>query len=55
MKIIKIIEIIKIIIIDTTRENFKWMVDSYRMKWRPSEPNQGQLETEVFIIMIVVI
>jgi len=29
------------------RENFKWMVDSYRMKWRPSEPNQGQLETEV--------
>jgi len=29
------------------RENFNWMVDSYRMKWRPSEPNQGQLETEV--------
>jgi len=29
------------------RDNFKWMVDSYRMKWRPSEPSQGQLETEV--------
>merc|ERR1712203_1328010 len=29
------------------RENFNWMVDSYRMKWRPAEPNQGQLVTEV--------
>ena len=63
--IIIIITVITMIIIDMSRENFKWMVDSYRMKWRPSEPNQGQLETEVndisiliiilFIILIVII
>ena len=35
------------IAINMIRDNFKWMVDSYRMKWRPSEPSQGQLETEV--------
>ena len=28
-------------------ENFNWIVDTYRMKWKPMEPNQGQLDTEV--------
>ena len=29
------------------RDNFSWLVDTYRMKWKPSEPSEGQLETEV--------
>ena len=29
------------------RENFNWVVDTYRMKWRASEPSQGQIELEV--------
>ena len=29
------------------RDNFSWLVDTYRMKWKPSEPTEGQLETEV--------
>jgi len=29
------------------RDNFNWMVDSYRMKWRPSEPSEGEIHTEI--------
>ena len=29
------------------RENFNWVVDTYRMKWRASEPSEGQIEMEV--------
>ena len=28
-------------------ENFNWIVDEYRMKWKAGEPSQGQIETEV--------
>ena len=28
-------------------ENFNWIVDTYRMKWKPMEPLEGQLDTEV--------
>ena len=28
-------------------ENFNWIVDTYRMKWKAGEPNEGQIETEV--------
>ena len=28
-------------------ENFNWIVDTYRMKWKAGEPSQGQIETEV--------
>ena len=29
------------------QENFNWIVDTYRMKWKAGEPNEGQIETEV--------
>ena len=28
-------------------ENFNWVVDTYRMKWKPMEPMEGQIDTEV--------
>ena len=28
-------------------ENYNWVVDTYRMKWKPMEPNEGQWDTEV--------
>ena len=29
------------------REHFNWIVDTYRMKWKPMEPVEGQLETDI--------
>jgi len=28
-------------------ENYNWVVDTYRMKWKPMEPNEGQWDTEI--------
>ena len=28
-------------------QNFNWIVDTYRMKWRPIEPTRGQFEVEI--------
>jgi len=28
-------------------ENFNWVVDTYRMKWKPMEPMEGQIDTEI--------
>ena len=28
-------------------ENYNWVVDTYRMKWRAMEKNEGQWDTEV--------
>ena len=28
-------------------ENYNWVVDTYRMKWKPMEANEGQWDTEV--------
>ena len=33
-------------------QNFNWMVDTYRMKWKPIEPTQGQFEVEIPTKMI---
>ena len=33
-------------------QNFNWIVDTYRMKWRPIEPTRGQFEVEIPTKMI---
>ena len=37
---------------DFVRQNFNWIVDTYRMKWRPIEPTRGQFEVEIPTKMI---
>jgi len=32
---------------DFTKDNFNWIVDTYRMKWKPMEPIQGETDTEI--------
>merc|ERR1719481_960861 len=29
------------------KTNFNWVVDTYRMKWKPSEPQQGVFDSEI--------
>jgi len=29
------------------KENFNWLVDTYRMKWKPMEPEQGHTDTVI--------
>ena len=33
-------------------QNFNWLVDTYRMKWRPIEPTRGEFEVEIPTKMI---
>ena len=33
-------------------QNFNWIVDTYRMKWRPIEPSRGDFEVEIPTKMI---